>query len=469
LAELAERRNDPVWANYDGVLQMFEQEGRVLQNVSYEMWLEEFANILQSGLKPDYDYWHRDKGVNEFSPLFRYMMGQSGDGMFGFPTWDTRVFIRAVCELTDPEAELVYDLTELVEGEEVGIDENLSSYARRQMAEDFVLNHKIVVLSEGVSDCRALEGALRLLYPHLIDYYSFMDFEGARVPGGAGALAATVKAFIGAGIVNRIVAFFDNDTAAQSAMRSLRNLVIPKNVRILRYPELEMARSYPTLGPQGTMLMDVNGLAGSIELYFGVDVLKNEDGDLTPIRSWVSIDTIYRSGGNIPEIFLRGCGVPEGFIIYMRSLTANPIQFYSCFISYSSKDHSFAERLHADLQIRGVRCWFAPEDLKIGDRFRDRIDESICLHDKLLLILSENSVSSQWVGDEVEAAFEREQRENRTVLFPIRIDDAVMDSDKAWAATIRRTRHAGDFTRWKEHDSYQKVFERLLRDLKAGA
>lgn len=183
--------------------------------------------------------------------------------------------------------------------------------------------------------------------------------------------------------------------------------------------------------------------------------------------SWVSIDTIYRSGGNIPEIFLRGCGVPEGFIIYMRSLTANPIQFYSCFISYSSKDHSFAERLHADLQIRGVRCWFAPEDLKIGDRFRDRIDESIRLHDKLLLILSENAVSSPWVSDEAEAAIEREHREGRTVLFPIKVDDAVMESKQAWAAAIRRTRHIGDFTTWKNHDDYQKAFDRLLHDLKA--
>lgn len=42
-----------------------------------------------------------------------------------------------------------------------------------------------------------------------------------------------------------------------------------------------------------------------------------------------------------------------------------------------------------------------------------------------------------------------------------------MDTDAAWAASIRRTRHIGDFTRWKDHDAYQKAFERLLRDLKA--
>ncbi len=68
---------------------------------------------------------------------------------------------------------------------------------------------------------------------------------------------------------------------------------------------------------------------------------------------------------------------------------------------------------------------------------------------------------------EVETAFEREQREKKLVLFPIRLDDAVMETNQAWAADIRRVRHIGDFRAWKDHDQYQKSFERLLRDLKA--
>ena len=35
------------------------------------------------------------------------------------------------------------------------------------------------------------------------------------------------------------------------------------------------------------------------------------------------------------------------------------------------------------------------------------------------------------------------------------------------AADIRRTRHIGDFTDWKDHDSYQQALKLLLRDLKA--
>ena len=74
---------------------------------------------------------------------------------------------------------------------------------------------------------------------------------------------------------------------------------------------------------------------------------------------------------------------------------------------------------------------------------------------------------SDWVREEVESCLEREQREKGLVLFPVRLDDAVTDTDAAWAASIRRQRHIGDFSKWKDHDSYQKAFERLVKDLKA--
>jgi hypothetical protein len=185
--------------------------------------------------------------------------------------------------------------------------------------------------------------------------------------------------------------------------------------------------------------------------------------------STIGADTIFASRGNIPRGFLRSAGVPGVLIEQMKALVGAmaPIQFYSCFISYSTKDQDFADRLYTDLLGRSVNCFLATEDLRIGDPFRQCIDEAIHLRDKLLLILSEHSVQSAWVQDEVEAALERELKEDRLVLFPIRIDDAVMDTQQAWAASIRRKRHIGDFRRWQEHGYYMKGLERLLGDLKA--
>jgi hypothetical protein len=174
--------------------------------------------------------------------------------------------------------------------------------------------------------------------------------------------------------------------------------------------------------------------------------------------------TLAKSGP-LPLAFLRGCGLPDVLIEYLPSLLGEPIQYDSLFISYASRDQTFAERLYADLQNKGVRCWYAPEDMKIGDEFRSRIDISIHLHDRLLLILSEHSIKSRWVQKEVETAFDKETKENRLVLFPIRLDAAVMQIDVGWAADIRRQRHIGDFTQWKEHDAYQKAFARLLDNL----
>ena len=78
----------------------------------------------------------------------------------------------------------------------------------------------------------------------------------------------------------------------------------------------------------------------------------------------------------------------------------------------------------------GVRCWYAPEDMKIGDKIRARIDDSIRMYDKLLIILSRYSIASDWAEKEVETAFEKERQQNKTVLFPIRLDD--------WGATRSR-------------------------------
>src|SRR5207249_1951501 len=141
----------------------------------------------------------------------------------------------------------------------------------------------------------------------------------------------------------------------------------------------------------------------------------------------IGIDTLYRSEGQIPESFLRKAGVPENFLTYLPSLMNYAIEYFTCFISFSSKDQSFAERLYNDLQEKDVRCWFAPEDMKIGDRIRHRIDESIRLYDKLLVVLSENSVASQWVEHEVETALGKEMEGKPNVLFPVRLDEAIMD------------------------------------------
>jgi uncharacterized protein YjbI with pentapeptide repeats len=174
--------------------------------------------------------------------------------------------------------------------------------------------------------------------------------------------------------------------------------------------------------------------------------------------------TTLENSHPLPIPFLRGIGLPECLIEYLPTLLNQAIKYYSCFISYSAKDQDFADRIHADLQSKGVRCWFAPHDMPIGGKILDEIDAAIRLRDKLLLIVSNHSIESDWVEDEVTKAFEEERKRKQIVLFPIRLDNAVMDTNEAWAAKLR-ARNIGDFTGWKEHSAYVKSFERVLRDL----
>ena len=168
---------------------------------------------------------------------------------------------------------------------------------------------------------------------------------------------------------------------------------------------------------------DLDGARASRTIFSAVDL--SETKGLETVRhdgpSCIGIDTIYASRGKIPEAFLRGCGVPDGFIAYIGSMVGRPIEYYSCFISYSTRDQEFADRLYADLQAKGVRCWFAPHDIKGGRKIHEQIDEAIRLHDRLLLILSEHSMSSEWVNTEIAKARKRETREAKRVLFPVRL------------------------------------------------
>ena len=75
--------------------------------------------------------------------------------------------------------------------------------------------------------------------------------------------------------------------------------------------------------------------------------------------------------------------------------------------------------------------------MPIGAKILDAIDEAIRLRDKVLLILSEDAIASDWVEDEVTKAFDEERRRKRAVLFPIRLDDAVMETNEAWARLLR--------------------------------
>lgn len=139
-----------------------------------------------------------------------------------------------------------------------------------------------IILTEGITDIKTLKKALHVIYPKLESNVRFLD-TSFRPETNATAIVKMIKSFAAAGINNRILAILDNDAAASEAMASLpRNL--PNNIKVIQYPELDLMTSYPTIGPQGEINMNINGLAGSIEMYMGKDILTGNDGNLELVQ-----------------------------------------------------------------------------------------------------------------------------------------------------------------------------------------
>jgi uncharacterized protein YjbI with pentapeptide repeats len=193
--------------------------------------------------------------------------------------------------------------------------------------------------------------------------------------------------------------------------------------------------------------------------------------------STLGVDTLFLSRTNLPDAFLRGCGVPDALITYLPSLleAAEPIWFYSCFISHSHKDDGFAKRLHARMREEHLRVWFAPEDMPGGRKLHDEIDRAIRIHEKLLLVLSEHSMNSEWVKTEIRKARKAERETGKQKLFPIRLVDfeAIRkwecfdaDSGKDLGVELREY-FIPDFSSWKKKAAFEDAFARLLKDLRA--
>jgi hypothetical protein len=193
--------------------------------------------------------------------------------------------------------------------------------------------------------------------------------------------------------------------------------------------------------------------------------------------SSIDIDTLVQSGGKIPGPFLRRCGVPDSIIENLPALIGamQPIQFYSCFISYSTKDKEFAKRLHGRMRDSNLRVWFANEDLKGGHKLHEQIDEAIRVYDKFIIVLSPESLRSKWVMNEVRRTRKAELASRKRKFFPIALMDYKELED--WecidpttgtdlAAEIREY-YVPDFRDWKNHDSFEKAFTQLLEGLKA--
>jgi ATP-dependent Clp protease ATP-binding subunit ClpC len=180
-------------------------------------------------------------------------------------------------------------------------------------------------------------------------------------------------------------------------------------------------------------------------------------------------------GGAFEEVISRMTGIPIGRLLAQSLRSPAPLsgQGYSAFISYSGLDEEFAQALYQRLVGSGLKVWFAPESMKAGEVLAEQIGNAIERHDRLLLVLSKNSLRSDWVMTEIRKALKTERATGQRKLFPIRLVD--MSELNDWVCIDPRSGQdladqvckyfIPDFTAWRDGGSFELTIARLIRDL----
>lgn len=199
--------------------------------------------------------------------------------------------------------------------------------------------------------------------------------------------------------------------------------------------------------------------------------------DLETVRhrgpSFVSVDTLYRSRGMIPEAFLRGCGVPPDFIQYSQGLFGlKAVQFYNCLIHYSHADQDFALRLHHRLYDEGINCWLTVHDASEGKLKTDEIVQEISNRQKLVICCSANALNRPWFDREVTSALQMEEAitQQPSLILPLDLDGFIFKPEcRSAVAPLLRERLTADFTdRTDHHDAFERGVRQVIRALRTS-
>ena len=256
-----------------------------LRSLTLDKWALGVERILHDGLTSD-----SSGGLDPQEPLSPLLQRMLRSGLLDFPgnfragSTETLSALRIMVENAPPGMDVSYDLTHLDAGGWIDGDACPAELMDNLLYDEAWLIERVIVLTEGASDRRILERALALLYPHLADYFRFFDHSTTKAGGGVGQLVNLVRSFAALDVRQRVIAVFDNDTAGRDAVSTLTLESLPANITVIQYPDCDIGKDYPTLGPQGRSRMNVNGWAGGIELYLGRDVLVDERGELSPVQ-----------------------------------------------------------------------------------------------------------------------------------------------------------------------------------------
>jgi hypothetical protein len=110
------------------------------------------------------------------------------------------------------------------------------------------------------------------------------------------------------------------------------------------------------------------------------------------------------------------------------------------FLSHSSQDKEFTDRLVVDLEKAGVDVWYDRWEIRAGDSIVSKINAGLKDSDYVLVVISPNSVGSPWVTLEINAALIESLGNRSSYLLPVLLADTDLPP-------VLRDRRYADFRR----------------------
>ena len=283
-------------------------QDRIKKYITFKKWINSLDRIvkyeLEHGEIAEYSKDNSFHPTTECDKLIYYALKDAEAE--SFYSLNTEIINRAyiyrqILESCSDEDSIILDFSNLDYWAEDCIPKAIEATGNAE---------KIIVLVEGSSDKDILEFALSKIYPHLADLFYFMNFtdgHGNNRPGGTSEIRKQMEVFYYSKLRAKFIDVFDNDAVGYQSKHLLLNEKIkiwPENFRILCYPQIPFFRKYPTIAPNGKLLIDdINRKACSIELYLP-DKLIMSEGILFPIE-WESRQTIKKTDG-VTEFLYQG-------------------------------------------------------------------------------------------------------------------------------------------------------------------
>lgn len=287
-------------------LDNFDEEDEKISKVHLSEFLDDFnfdnylatlkkiydkkIDFFENGNSLDYQKLEKIKNKN---PYIKYIL-EEVEYLDDRVDIDYRFYLRGFLEKLDDNIEIFLDVSDLING---GYYDENAKITEQSLSQ----NDKTIIFTEGKYDTFVIKKSMELLYPQYVKYFSFLDIELSKLELGADRIITYLKSFISAGIINKVIVLFDNDAEGNFCKQKLLKLKhIPNNFCIKTYPDIKIAKNYPTICPTRIEKLNVNGSACSIELYLCKNVLKKQD-QFIPIQ-WKSFnDNVGKYQGSFSD------------------------------------------------------------------------------------------------------------------------------------------------------------------------